>query len=130
VSPAPATLGEFSGKIQGRDGYITYRETPRELQIYWELSGSPRFNVLVSPNFRAWPSTGELIPEECQLELLAALRDWLRAQNLRSDIDLPPDVSEDESRCLWAGCGRPRLKQYYYCRRHFDLSCLGIGACA
>jgi hypothetical protein len=127
VSPAPATLGEFSGKIQGRDGLITYRETPRELQIYWELSGSPRFNVLVSPDFRAWPLTGEPIPEERQLQLLAALRDWLKAQNLRSDIDLPPDSSEDERPCLWNGCDRPRLNQHYYCRRHFDLSCLAGG---
>jgi hypothetical protein len=127
VSPAPVTPGEFSGKIQGRDGLITYREAPQELQIHWEVSGSPRLNVLVSPDFRRWPSTGEVIPEERQLQLLGALRDWLKAQNFRSDIDLPSDTSEDESGCLWAGCGRHRLKQYYYCRRHFDLSCL-VGA--
>ena len=136
MSPAPATPGEFSGKIQGRDGYITYREAPRELRIYWEVSSSPRFNALLSPDFRRWPSSGEVIPEKRQLELLGALRDWLKAQNLRSNIDLPSDTSEDESACLWAGCGRPRLKHYYYCRLHFDLSCLAgalsrrIDACA
>src|SRR5262245_25861545 len=116
--------GEFSGRFGGRDGVIAYREPPRELKIHWELSGSPQFDVLVSPDFREWPSGSEPISEERQLQILSALRHWLASQKLRSNIDLPSDTSEDTERCIWAGCECHRLKQYYYCRHHFDLSCL------
>jgi len=124
----PPPLGEFSGQLGGRDGFIAYRESTKELKIYWEVSGSREFNVLVSPDFRNWPSVPpEPISEERQLQMLYALRDWLKGQNVRADIDLPSDTSEEEARCLWAGCPHPRLKQYYYCRRHYDLSCLSGG---
>lgn len=121
----PMQVGEFSGHFGGRDGVITYREPPRELQFHWELSGSPRFDVLVSPEFHQWHSgSAQPISEERQLEMLSALRRWLASQKLRSNIDLPHDTSEGGERCIWAGCERRRLKQYYYCRHHFDLSCL------
>jgi hypothetical protein len=125
VTLATATLGEFSGKLRARSGLITYREAPRELQIYWEVSGSPQYDILVSPDLRSWPSAPhDPIPEEHQLQILVALRDWLSTLNVRSNIDLPFDAPEDTSPCMWTGCNRRRLQGYYYCRRHFDLSCL------
>jgi hypothetical protein len=120
--------GTFSGQLAGRSGFITYREADRELKIYWELSGSSKHQVLISPDFRSWLNMPEghmsHISEETQLELLFALRGWLSSQNIRSDIDSPSDLSKQEARCIWAGCDSPRLKGYYYCRHHFDLSCL------
>jgi hypothetical protein len=117
--------GEFDGQIAGRSGLITYRELNRELKVYWELSGSPQYDILVSPEFLSWSNTPEeRLSEEKQLSLLFALRKWLSAQNIRSDIDQPSDLSEDASPCIWAECNGNRLRHYYYCKHHFDLSCL------
>jgi hypothetical protein len=131
VSPSPATLGEFSGELRGRDGMITYREPPRELKIPWEFgisreqAGSRAFLKIIHADLRRWSSPPrDPISEEHQLEILAALRDWLESRKERSSIDLPSDLSEDTVRCMWAGCDRHRLKQHYYCRYHLDLSCL------
>jgi hypothetical protein len=62
VSPSRATLGEFSGELQGRDGMITYREAPRELKIPWEfgisreLAGSRAFLKIIHADLRRWSS--------------------------------------------------------------------------
>ena len=124
MSDSTAT-GNFEGQLTGRCGFITYQESNRELRVYWEISGSPTYDILVSPDFRAWSNaSNESLSEEKQLSLLRALRSWLKAQNRRSDIDRPADLSEEPSRCLWAGCSNNKLKTYYYCRYHLDLSCL------
>ena len=118
--------GEFSGRIGGgRCGYIYYREPPKELKIYWESSGSPECDAVLMPDFRCWPETPEQrISEDRQVQLLEALRDWLKSQKIRTNLDPPPRQSDDTTLCLWDGCDRPRLQQCYYCRPHFDLSCL------
>jgi len=117
--------GEFEGPLTGRSGFITYRESNRELAVYWERSGSPKYDILMSPDFRSWSNApNEYLSEEKQLSLLRALRSWLYARNRRSDIDQPADLSEEPSPCLWAGCHSNRLTHYYYCPYHFDLSCL------
>jgi hypothetical protein len=117
--------GKFRGQLAGRSGFIVYRELNRELKVYWELSGSAEYDILVSPDFRSWSHAPEKhLSEEKQLSLLFALREWLSAQNVRSDIDQPADLSEETAPCIWAKCSGKRLKLYYYCKHHFDLSCL------
>ncbi len=101
-------VGEFLGELKGRSGHILYREPPKELKMYWER-GEPK---------------GETLSEQHQLAILTALRQWLSAQGARSSIDLPDDVSEESINYVWRDCRNPRLSGYYYCRQHFDLSCL------
>jgi hypothetical protein len=124
-------IGEFSGGLAGRAGHIIYREPPRELQIYWEMAihkeqdGSRSYGVTVTCDFQYWSNPrAEPISELHQLEILIALREWLRIRGKRSDIDLPHDLSEEHEHCLWKGCNRNRIRNYYYCREHFDLSSL------
>jgi hypothetical protein len=126
-----SAVGEFSGGLNGRDGHVLYREAAKEISIYWELSvheeldGSRSYGVAVTCDFQYWARPkSEPISEPHQLEILAALRAWLHAQGKRSSIDLPHNLSEDSGDCLYKGCHRRRIKGIYYCRHHFDLSCL------
>jgi hypothetical protein len=125
TSPAQVPVG-FSGHIAGRDGSIVYREGGRELEIYWEVSGASGCDVVVGPlDFRKWTRPiEEEIPEEKQLELLARLRQWFSAQNLRTDVHLPDDALETDSQCAWLACECRKLWNSAYCRRHYDLMCL------
>lgn len=104
-----------------------YHEEGRELKIRWEMSGSPECDILVcGSDFTRWANTPcEPISEEKQLALLVGFRRWLSEQKLRSDVDLPFDLSEEAARCAWLGCDGRKLHASAYCRRHFDLNCLG-----
>ena len=131
MTSGDVAIGDFSGGLTGRAGHLIYREPPRELTIYWEMAvdkdhdGSRVYGVTVTCDSQYWSRPrGEPISEQHQLALLTALRNWLRAQGTRSNIDLAPDSSEEPAQCLWAGCDRNRLNHYYYCRLHFDISCL------
>ena len=124
-------VGDFFGELKGRDGHIVYREPPRELQMYWErgvhneTDGSRSYPVLITCDFRFWLNPkGEALSEQHQLAILTALRRWLGAQGARSSIDLPDNVSEESINCVWRDCRNHMLRGYYYCRQHFDLSCL------
>jgi hypothetical protein len=124
-------VGEFLGELKGRSGHILYRESPKELKMYWEMGvqkemdGSQSYPVLITCDFSFWLNPkGEALSEQHQLAILTALRQWLRLQGARSSIDLPDNVSEESINCVWRDCRNHRLSGYYYCREHFDLSCL------
>jgi hypothetical protein len=124
-------VGEFLGELIGRDGHIVYREPPKELKMYWErgvhneMDGSQSYPVLITCDFRFWlKPKGETLSEQHQLAILTALRQWLSAQGARSSIDLPKDVCEESANCIWRDCRNHRLSGLFYCRQHFDLSCL------
>jgi hypothetical protein len=124
-------VGYFFGELKGRDGHIVYREPPKELEMYWErgvqngIDGSRSYPVLITCDFRFWlKPKGEILSEQHQLAILTALRRWLSAQGACSSIDLPDDESEESINCVWRDCRNHRLSGYYYCRQHFDLSCL------
>jgi hypothetical protein len=122
--PAP---GEFRAQLQGRCGTIEYTEASNRLDIFWEMSASPRFDVLVHPRFHHWTAAPDLpIAEQHQLEILAALRIWLKTQGLRSDIDAPDCEPEIGVSCQWRACNEDRLTGYAYCSRHLDSALLGI----
>jgi hypothetical protein len=90
------------------------------------MSGSPDRDILMGPlDFAKWTSHPEqAIPEEKQLSLLSQLRRWLTDHALRSDVDLPTDISEDAAKCARLDCDRRKLRASAYCRYHFDLACL------
>jgi hypothetical protein len=125
VDAVEPSTDRFAGDLRGRAGLITYSAPPRRLEIHWERSGSPEYDILVVADFRSWTSDPKVaISEQQQLEILAALREWLRARQLRSDIDLPLDIAEDKEACLSSACERRRISGHAYCRYHYDLSCL------
>ena len=115
----------FTATFRGRDGVISYAEPPHTLQFDWEMSGSPKYDILVTADFRRWSSPPQVeITQEHQLHILHALRHWLRTQRLRSDIDAPTVTVDDTLPCMWRSCHRKRLAGFVYCAHHFDLSCL------
>ena len=124
-------LGEFTGELSGRSGHIFYRESAKELTIYWEMmareesDGSRSYGIAVTCDFqyRAAPKS-EAISEQGQVELLRGLREWLHFRGKRTNIELPNDLTEEPLRCLWKGCHRHRLRNHYYCEHHFEVSCL------
>jgi hypothetical protein len=107
MTPYDVGIGNFFGRLTGRAGHIIYREPPKELTIYWEmtvkkeLDGSRSYGISVTCDSRYWSKPrGALISGEHQLELLAALREWLHARGMRSSIDLRLDLSEESTKCL------------------------------
>jgi hypothetical protein len=124
-------VGDFFGELKGRSGHVLYREPPKELRIYWEMGvhketdASQSYPVLITCDFRFWEKPkGETLAEQHQLAVLSALRRWLKGQGVRSSVDVSENPAEDSAKCIWRDCGNHRLNGYYYCGRHFDLTCL------
>jgi hypothetical protein len=131
MASGESATGEFLGDLKGRSGTVVYRESPRELKMYWErgvhkeMDGSQSYPVSITCDFRFWLNPkGETLSERHQLAILTALRKWLSAQGARSNIDLPSNISEESIDCVWRDCRNHRLSGFYYCRQHFDMSCL------
>src|SRR5262245_59387265 len=95
----------------GRCGEIEVSERGNCVRLYWEMSGSPAFDLLLAPLDLTFWATGakDPIPLAKQREILAALRQWLQSQRLRTDIDLPTDRRASEAICQWHGCEHPQL---------------------
>jgi hypothetical protein len=120
----------FSGFLKGQCGYITYEEGSRQLQIYWEFGiEGPCIGSI--PYEWSDPSEPQLT-ERQQLEILAALRTWLRNQNIPSTLDEPwlGDLADEAgSKCIWASCNNPRAQGYYICKEHW-MRAFVLGHCA
>ena len=112
----------FAGNISGRDGTITYSDLGRSLEIYWEMSGVPQYDILVAPlNLKQWKiPADEAIPRTKQREILEGLRSWLKSQGKRADIDRPSQIEYSSENCVWAGCSQKALRNSAYCLEHFD----------
>jgi hypothetical protein len=99
------------------------------LEIYWEISGVPSYDILVSGITAGWTlPVGELMGAAKQFELLSRLREFLAKIGLKTNIDLPSDLTEDDASCMWSGCERRRLHNRMVCRHHFDLGFLSNDA--
>jgi hypothetical protein len=104
----------------GRSGHIHYLGLGRQLSFYYEVSGSPRGGISISI-----PDDCSSLPEDDRLAILAELRTWLSEQGLHSGMEAPADSTEGSERCRVADCQRRAIKDYYICRRHYDLACIG-----
>ncbi len=106
----------------GRSGGITYRRGHRKVELYWERSGVPQYDIVFAPvDLRHWDEPkGEAIPRHEQIEILHKLRSWTRSQGIRSDIDLPLEVKTEDVPCVWVGCNEPRISGPAFCRMHYD----------
>jgi len=124
---APAALSSnFSGTLKGRCGYITYIGPPCILKFYWEGSGSPDFDVLILGGQVTGEGPLTIPSDDERLVILEGLRSWIAGHGLRSNIDVPPDPSDDTALCLNTGCTNLRMKGFYICKRHYDLGCIEL----
>jgi hypothetical protein len=76
----------FTLRKRGRDGSIYYREGDRVLELYFEISGDPAYDISVATGGLAhWilPET-EPLPLSRQHELRTAMESWLVSQNTRA----------------------------------------------
>jgi hypothetical protein len=110
----------FLMKNEGRCGTIVYEEEGRTIEIPWERSGSPRYNILLAPlDLRKWAS-GEDIPRPVQRQILDKLREWLATQNCRANIASLQCQTLADKKCVARGCSRRAVQGYAYCLEHYD----------
>ena len=74
---------QFIMNGSGRCGTITYHEGARNIEIYWEMSGTPGYDIAFLPlDLKEWADPkGVKIDKEHQIEILRNLRQWLKNQN-------------------------------------------------
>ena|SRR2546423_14047812 len=118
--------GSFTMDMHGRHGTIRYDEDGKALDIPWDISGSPRYSILLAPlDLRHWSQPiDESVSPEKQRQILAGLRKWLRSQRHTTDIDLPRWSFFCSETCAQSGCDEKALRGSAYCRDHFDESLL------
>ena len=113
---------QFKMNRSGRSGSITYQSGDKKIEIYWEMSGVPEYDILLAPiDLKEWYNPkGVKIPLEVQMQILQELRSWFKEQNLKTEIDLPYNLELEDKPCSWVGCNKHRLKGFAYCSRHYD----------
>jgi hypothetical protein len=112
----------FLLKSSGRSGTIAFEKGGHNLDICWEMSGSPEYDILLAPiDLQKWNKPiGKDIPRAEQFEILNELRLWLKGQNIKTDLDLPPTNDKECRPCICAGCNIPALEGIVYCAFHYD----------
>lgn len=81
----------FTFKAKGRQGSIYYREGEKALELAWEMSGVPQFDILVHlGGLSAWilPEAAPL-PEADQARIEGALQVWLASVKYRAELLRP-----------------------------------------
>jgi len=110
----------------GRYGSVIYQKNSNTIELYWEMSGSKKYAILLAPlDLRKWQDENE-IPINEQLEILADLRCWLKRENIKTDIDLPEEIELENKVCIHSGCNETRIKNSAYCLRHYNESLLKL----
>jgi len=112
----------FKMNNRGRSGSITYHSADNMIEVYWEMSGVPEYDILLAPiDLREWDEPkGVKIQLEMQIDILQKLRKWTKEQKLKTDIDRPNNSQFEDKPCAWVGCNEHRLMDSAYCDRHYD----------
>src|SRR5881227_2216634 len=78
----------YTFKADGRSGFVYYREGDQILEIYWEMSGVPEYDVLISlSEIQKWTRPDGLpIPPQKKDQLISGLKDFLLARKIRPDF--------------------------------------------
>jgi hypothetical protein len=78
----------YTFKGDGRSGFVYYREGDQILEIYWEMSGVPQYDVLISlSEVQKWTSPDGLpIPSQKKDQIVSGLKDFLLARKIRADF--------------------------------------------
>jgi hypothetical protein len=77
----------FSYHASGRSGSILYRREARILELYWEMSGVPEYDILLwLEDARTWthPEKEKIEPDE-RAQIVKELEVWLWKKKIRSD---------------------------------------------
>ena len=110
----------FTMNTRGRTGSIRCSDGQNVTDIDLEMSGSPEYDVLLAPlDLRFWASGAE-IPRDAQHRILAELRKWLVAQDIRSNAEPPRSNDGGVETCRRAGCSKSALVGLAYCPFHYD----------
>ncbi len=78
----------FTFSPSGRDGFIYYRSGLRTLELYWEMSGVPQYDILLSlEGLKEWvaPDSEPTSPGE-QTEIRVALERWLASRGMKASM--------------------------------------------
>jgi hypothetical protein len=84
----PTLKDGYTFVADGRSGFVYFKEQDKILEVYWEMSGVPQYDVLISTwEIQKWtfPSQ-EIIPEEARKRIISGLRDYLISQKIRPDF--------------------------------------------
>ena len=84
----PALEEGYTFKAEGRSGFVYYRDGDHVLEIYWEMSGVPQYDILIAPlEITKWTSPADRpIPPEKRQQIIDGLKTYLLAQKIRADI--------------------------------------------
>jgi|GEM_PF-743692 len=79
----------FYMRSHGRSGYIYYIEDGNVVEIYWEVSGVPQYDILLSfYGLKGWsyPSSIPFAASEKEV-IYDKLLKWLKEKNIRTDLE-------------------------------------------
>lgn len=84
----PRLAQGYTFKADGRSGFVYYREGDQILEIYWEMSGVPQYDILISlSEIRNWTTPERTaIPGEKRDQIISGLKDFLVASRIRPDF--------------------------------------------
>jgi hypothetical protein len=84
----PSLAEGYTFKADGRSGFMYYREGNQILEIYWEMSGVPEYDVLISPSeIQTWTRpAGLVISSQKKFQIVDGLRKFLQASKIRADL--------------------------------------------
>ena len=110
----------FEFHAHGRCGEICCSDGENIVEVGWEMSGSPHYDILLAPlDLRRWAS-GADIPRDIQHRILAELRAWLVGEKIRSDAASPRLTERSSDACRKAGCSDNAVSGSVYCAFHYD----------
>ena len=84
----PGLAQGYTFKPDGRSGFVYYREGEQILEIYFEMSGVPQYDILISlSTVRDWTIPQRLpIPPQKRDQIISGLKDFLLASRIRPDF--------------------------------------------
>ncbi len=110
----------FKMNARGRFGVIRCGDVENVVELEWEMSGSPEYDMLLAPlDLRHW-SSGVDIARADQHRILGQLREWLTEQGIRSDIAASRELEQSGDMCQHSGCPERAFAGSAYCAFHFD----------
>lgn len=114
--------GPFQFSREGRCGSIKFNENGFKKELYWEMSGSKDYDILMSPiNIKHWDEPqGKDLSEEERLNFLYRLRNYLDSIKFKTDIHFPDNLSISNRKCVWEGCDSLGFDKLSYCKDHYD----------